>query len=527
MKRAKRGSAAGGPFETTIPHLPIGAIGSSFPPAATGRAASNVMAIVTRRRFLAGAGCLALGSGLVRSGRGAAATPLPPPAEPGSGRTVALSLVAAERPGTLPCFAGHRLPMWTLGDATWLPVVRMAIGDRLEAVFENRLPRADEHSSIHWHGIRLPNDQDGVPYLVQPPVEPGGSFRYAFTPPDTGTFFFHTHCNTIEQLGRGLMGILIVEGDTTEPYDADEVVMLRDWRIDLEAGAFSSFATKRGASKAGTYGNVRSANGAPEAVLGLPAGGDCRLRVINADPTRIMEVAIEGADAAVVAIDGVAVSPFPLAAWLIAPAMRVDLVVRAPGEGGVAHLVDRRADPALPLVRLVGAGAPRPARPFDPRPLRAGRIPEPDLAAAETLDFAFAPGGAAAVAPGDGPGGPFLGPICVSSDEFWSINGTAWPGGDHARIPAPLAVLRRGRSYRFRMRNTSRIAHPIHIHGHSFKVLSSDRQALPVHHADTVLLLPEETVEGAFVADNPGDWMFHCHVIEHQETGMMAYIRVA
>jgi len=485
------------------------------------------MRTVTRRRFLAGAGAVALGAGLAGSGRGSAAVPLPPPIEPGAGRTVPLALIAAERPGTLPCFGGHMLPMWTLSGETWLPVVRMQIGDRLEADFTNRLPRVGEHSSIHWHGIRLPNDQDGVPYLTQPPVEPGGSFRYAFTPPDTGTFFFHTHCNTVEQLGRGLMGILIVEGDTTEPYDADEVVMLRDWRIDVDEGAFSSFLTKRGASRAGTFGNVRSANGAPEAVIRLPASGDCRLRVINADPTRIMEIAIDGAVAAVIAIDGIAVPPFPLSAWLLAPAMRVDIVVRAPADGAVAHLVDRGADPPLPLVRLVGAGLSRPSGAFDPRPLRAGRIPEPDLAAAETLDFAFMAGaGAAAVSPGDGLDALLLGSICVSSDDFWSINGAAWPGQDHSRIPAPLAILERGRTYRLRMKNASRIAHPIHIHGHSFKVLASDRQSLPVHHADTVLLLPEETVEAAFVADNPGDWMFHCHIIEHQETGMMAYLRV-
>ena len=168
--------------------------------------------------------------------------------------------------------------------------------DRLDATLDNRLPHKDEHTSIHWHGIRLPNDQDGVPYLVQPPVEPGESFRYSFVPPDTGTFFFHTHCNTSEQLGRGLVGILIVDGDTTTPYAADEVVLLRDWRIDLDGGTFSSFTTARGANRAGTYGNVRSANGATQSEIALPASADCRLRVINADPTRIMDIAVDGAD---------------------------------------------------------------------------------------------------------------------------------------------------------------------------------------------------------------------------------------
>ncbi|HET7716190.1 MAG TPA: multicopper oxidase family protein [Bauldia sp.] len=484
------------------------------------------MLTVTRRRFMAGAGCVALGAAGLVGAASATGPALPQSAEPGAGRTVPLRLIAAERPQVLPCFGGHTLPMWTLSDATWLPVVRVNLGDRLDVAFENRLPVAGEHSSIHWHGIRLPNDQDGVPYLVQPPVEPGGSFRYVFTPPDTGTFFFHTHCNTAEQLGRGLMGILIVEGDAPEPYAADEVVLLRDWRIDSDTGGFASFTTKRGASRAGTYGNVRSGNGAPAAELRLPASSDCRLRVINGDPTRIMEVTVEGTEAAVIAIDGIAVPPFPLDGWLLAPAMRVDLAVRAPAAGDIAYLIDRRGEEPLRLAHLIGDGTPRPEAAFEPRPLRAGRIPEPDLAVAEihAFDFAAGPGGMPVVDPGLGPA---VGSICLASDDFWTINGTAWPGRDHARIPPPLAVLELGSSYRFLLRNLSKIAHPIHIHGHSFKVLGSNRRTLAIHHADTVLLLPEETVEVAFVADNPGDWMFHCHVIEHQETGMMAYLRVA
>jgi FtsP/CotA-like multicopper oxidase with cupredoxin domain len=90
-----------------------------------------------------------------------------------------------------------------------------------------------------------------------------------------------------------------------------------------------------------------------------------------------------------------------------------------------------------------------------------------------------------------------------------------------------LAVLERGKSYIFELSNTTPHQHPIHIHGHSFKVLRSNKRDLPIHHADTVLLQPKERVEVALVADNPGDWMLHCHIIEHQETGMMGIIRVA
>ena len=418
--------------------------------------------------------------------------------------------------------------MWTFSDADWLPTIRVNLGDRLDVVLDNRLPRDGEHTSIHWHGIRLPNDQDGVAFLTQRPVEPGETYHYGFVPPDTGTFFFHTHCNTAEQLGRGLAGVLIVDGDTVEPYAADETIFLRDWLVDFDKGAFRNFYTQRGASRAGTYGNVRSANGYGEAEVRLPSSADCRLRVINSDPTRVMEIAVVDAEAAVIAIDGVAVPPFPLDSWLLGPAMRFDLVVRAPGEGGVAQIVDRRLAEEVRLVRLVGTGPVLTRKSFDPVPLRAGRIPVSDLSIAERLSFVFAAAGSDApvVAVEGSPDGFFVGSLCLSAETYWTINDRAWPGGDRAVLPPPLALLRRGRSYIFLLKNADQLIHPIHIHGHTFKVLRSDRRRLPVHHADTVLLLPDETIEVAFVADNPGRWMFHCHIIEHQKTGMMGYVEV-
>ena len=224
---------------------------------------------------------------------------------------------------------------------------------------QNNLPREDEHSSIHWHGIRLPNDQDGVPYLTQQPVWPGEEFSYSFVPPDTGTFFFHPHCDTAQQLGRGMAGVLIVEGDESEPYDADVPIVLRDWRIDDAGDGFLPFFTPDGAGKGGTFGTVRSANGEINPEIVLPASGDCRLRLLNLDNTRVMEVGVEGAEAAIVAIDGIALPPLPLKSWRFGPAMRLDIVVRAPADGETVRLVDyfrRRARAARPADRQ-GRGA--------------------------------------------------------------------------------------------------------------------------------------------------------------------------
>ncbi len=117
-----------------------------------------------------------------------------------------------------------------------------------------------QHTSIHWHGVRGPNAMDGVPYLTQQPVQPRQNFSYRFTPPDAGTYFFHPHCNTAEQLGRGLVGVLIVENHA-ERFDDDVVMILKDWRIGSD-GKFLPFLTASGASRAGSFGTVRTINGA-------------------------------------------------------------------------------------------------------------------------------------------------------------------------------------------------------------------------------------------------------------------------
>jgi FtsP/CotA-like multicopper oxidase with cupredoxin domain len=127
----------------------------------------------------------------------------------------------------------------------------------------------------------------------------------------------------------------------------------------------------------------------------------------------------------------------------------------------------------------------------------------------------------------DGSSLPYADIMCLSSKTFWAINKQSWPEQGHQRLPPPLAVLTRGKSYIFELVNRTPHMHPIHIHGHTFTVLDSNKRELPQHLADTVLLTPKERIRVAFVADNPGDWMFHCHIIEHQETGMMGIIRVS
>lgn len=116
--------------------------------------------------------------------------------------------------------------------------------------------------------------------------------------------------------------------------------------------------------------------------------------------------------------------------------------------------------------------------------------------------------------------------LCRAERLFWAINNKAWPAMDMDKRPPPLAELKPGRSYVAEIVNHTQHPHPIHLHGHTFQVLSSSRGTKRGHWADTVLVVPDERVRIAFVAGEPGDWMLHCHIIEHQETGMMGYVRV-
>lgn len=447
---------------------------------------------------------------------------LPRLARPRSGKVHELGLIAAERPTRLFGEDSPALPLWTYRPEG-PPLVRLQRGDQLRATLVNKLR---EHTAIHWHGLRVPNAVDGVPYITQPPVQPGERFTYTFEATDTGTFFFHSHCNTVEQLGRGLFGILIVEGDSEWPFDADLVLALKDYRVG-EDGAFLPFLTDEGASRAGSFGARRTVNGKERPDLAVPAGGDVRLRIMNLDSTRVMEVGLEGAEAAVVAIDGHALTPTPLRSWRLGPAMRLDVMMRAPAAGGEVRLVDYFAPAPVELARLRAAGDTLRRPDFVPWPLLPNRQAEPDPARGAHLRLTFT---ATAIAQDlvlpDGQVLRYADSLCLADRTFWAINQNSWPEDGHERLPPPLFELGLGRTQRLELVNATPTQHPIHLHGHTFKVLKG-RKGTPVHWADTVLLGPKDRAEIAFVADNPGDWMLHCHIIEHQETGMMAYYRVA
>lgn len=394
------------------------------------------------------------------------------------------------------------------------PVIRMKKGEPFAARLMNAL---DEPTTIHWHGLRIVNAMDGVPEMTQPYVYPGDGFDYAFTPPDAGTFWYHPHCNTLTQMGHGLTGVIVVEDPADPVFDAEIVLNLRDWRLGT-GGAFIAPFKPRDAARGGTYGTVRTTNWQQQPSYDAPAGGLVRIRMAATDVTRIYTLAAEGAPAVVIALDGNPVdAPFPLDLLDFGPGQRVELIVRMPDqEGTEVKLGNVRGSSPFTIATLRAAGASLKRDIRDVKPLPANPVAEADLSTAKRIPLDFTATAEHAPVPS----------ICGTIGyTFWAINKVPWQG-DTPDPGAPVSELKLGKSYVLQVRNRTPHAHPIHLHGLSFRILNSNKRTVLPPPTDTILLLPDEQAELGLVADNPGDWLLHCHIIEHQKTGMSGYFRI-
>lgn len=404
--------------------------------------------------------------------------------------------------------------IWGYNGSVPGPELRLRQGERLRVSVENLL---DEETTVHWHGIRLPNAMDGVPHLTQKPIAAnGGKFLYEFEVPDAGTYWYHPHQRSLEQVGRGLYGALIVEEKEPPKVDRDVTWVLDDWRLDRDASIRGSFGNYMDASHAGRIGNTVTVNGRIAETFAVRAGERIRLRLINAANARIFGLEFAGHQPRIIALDGQPVTPHEPEGGrvVLGPAMRADLILDMTGKPGQRHQVTDTFYPRLKyrLLDLDYAAEPLRAKPLETEVrLPPNPLAEPDLAAAQHHEVLFS-------------GGMMGNMRGMSRGMAWAINGVS----QTEHVHEPLLVLRRGSTNILRMVNNTAWHHPIHLHGHSFRVITRNKQ--PTRHRewlDTVLVAPRETTEIAFVADNPGDWMFHCHILEHQAAGMMSAIRVA
>jgi FtsP/CotA-like multicopper oxidase with cupredoxin domain len=400
------------------------------------------------------------------------------------------------------------------------PALRIAQGRTFKVRAENRLA---EDTTVHWHGIRLPNPMDGVPGLTQPPIKPDSDFLYEFAPPDAGTFLYHSHDNSLEQMGRGLAGALIIEPSASYPVDRELIWVVQDWRLDRNAQIVPGFGNRMEAAMSGRVGNTVTIDGRVPDRVAVRAGERIRLRIINAATARIMALAFAGHRPIVIAFDGQPCDPHELKdRLLLGPAMRADLVLDMVGDPGSRYQVTDDFYGSRLAYALVDfayeSGPPLRARGRDAPPrLPPNPLPQPDLATAERHTLRLEGGMMGKMGMMDG---------MIGRGAVWAINGKSMTGDGAAEMP-PLLTLRRATTCVFELMNETAWWHPMHLHGHSFRVLRRNATAVP-HNiwGDTVLVRPRETVEVAFVADNPGNWLFHCHVMDHQMAGLMTVIRV-
>lgn len=473
----------------------------------------------SRRRFLMAAAAAAAGGGLLQSRRG-----LVPPAYAGAATH---RLVAQTGKAALLGSAGPRVPVWAYNGVVPGPEIRMRQGERLRAEVTNRL---DEATTVHWHGVRVPNAMDGVPHLTQKPIAPGASFTYEFVLPDAGTYWYHPHQRSYEQVDRGLYGALIIEEPQPIRVDRDLVWILDDWRLTRDGQVSETFGHLRDVTHNGRIGNTITLNGAYLDEFAVRAGERIRLRLINAANARIFGLEFAAHDPLIIALDGQPVTPHapPGGRVVLGPSMRCDLILDATGEPGERYVVRDMfyRNQAYELLSLTYAAKRLRARPpADPVELPRNPLPEPDVARAETHAILLQGGMMGDLTGATLNGKPLQNMMQVMRDgKAWAVNGVIAAG----HTPAPMFTLARNRSYVLALHNDTAWHHPMHLHGHSFRVIR--RNGKPTAHRewqDSVLMDPEERVEIAFVADNPGDWMFHCHILEHQEGGMMGVIRVA
>ena len=408
------------------------------------------------------------------------------------------------KPGVKEIIPGKPSNVLTMNGLAPGPVIRGKQNEPIRITVVNQL---DTATTMHWHGLRIPVDMDGVPYTGQMPIEPGESFVYQFTPPDAGTMWYHPHMESVEQMGKGLVGAMVIEEAEPLEFDLDIPLVLKNWHLN-EDGSFYPRSIKRYAARQGTPGLINTVNGKIKPKFSVPAGGRIRIRTINADNTAQYQLNCEQGQ--VLAIDA---NPIDfnqtLESFLLGTGVRMDFGFIAPQAIGEQFTL-RDGDQIIAEFEVVPSSLPTLHSQLPKIP--ANPVLEPNLAEAKQIGMTLEWDAAT-----DKNGDPL----------FWNLKTRPGQRPANCSYPNQIANLKLGNSYIFNIRNNTQYPHPIHFHGHTFRVLKSNKKTINPFLADTVVLEKNEQVQVGLVADNPGFWMFHCHVIEHMISGLVGLVKVA
>ena len=373
------------------------------------------------------------------------------------------------------------------------PEIRARQGQPIEVLLRNHL---EEGTAVHWHGVRLQNKMDGVPILTQDIVDPNKTHAYRFTPPDAGTFWYHSHYLSHEQVARGLMGPFIVQEDSPPDTDHDITAILADWQLDQDGQLAETFGDMHDLAHAGRMGNFARAF-LPN--ISLKKGQRIRLRLINAATDRIFSLNLAGLNGKIVALDGMPLpTPRDYDILPLAPAQRVDVIADVVERLEIATATRGGLYP-LGQIEARGETTPR----IDPIPaLLPNDLPRPGDV---TQDLVLTMQGGAM-------GGRHGG------DNIWAFNNLS------DLQSSPFGRFQRGETARIRLVNDTSFPHAMHLHGHHFYEVEKDGRLGDLR--DTSLIAARATRDILCVFDNPGKWMLHCHMLSHQVGGMKTWVEV-
>ena len=404
---------------------------------------------------------------------------------------------------------GKTVHAWTYDGGIPGPLIKTHVGDRLIVHFKNEL---DEPTTVHWHGVRVPIEMDGVPEISQPEVKKGESFTYDFVVRDAGLYWYHPHVMSAAQVGFGLYGALLVE-DPADGVNVEDQVTLVLSDIGFDAKGRLEPADSGGSAGMvfGREGDYVLVNGRRHPVLRARPGAPQRWRIVNAAKSRFFYLDLDGQPFTVIGADGgIQERSVTTDILLVTPGERVDVIVNPKGKAG-APLTLR----AMLYNRGYGSVEYRSVEdvltieftkeaPVAAKPITVAReLPVPSIDGATPVNVVLT-----------------LPPMKDNKSEF-QVNGVPfWKAKPYA--------AKLGEKQLWIVKNDSDWDHPFHLHGFFFQVIDEKGQPVrPLALKDTVNIPMKTTMRLLVTFDErPGQWMFHCHILDHADGGLMGTVQV-
>jgi len=457
--------------------------------------------------------------------------------------------------------AGKRVRALTINGGIPGPTLRFREGDFARIRVHNDL--RNEETSTHWHGLLLPNEQDGVPHVTTPPIRPGSVHTFEFPLRHAGTYWFHSHTHLQEQ--SGVFGSIVVEPRGGEPVktDREQVLVLSDWtnynpmevlRMLMRGSDYFGILRHNSQSILGAWrrGMLKEyfqrewdrmppmdfsdvgyhaflINGRRQTRIEGRPGERVRLRVINASAATYFYLNSSAGPMTLIAADGPAVQPVQVDRFLMAIAETYDLLITIPASGEF-ELRATSQDGSGHASAFFGQGTAHPAS-DPPRPNLYQMDQMLNLALEEQEDD---PRASLRL---DRPGSPYRLLKAVKDTTLpaglprrritlhltGDMNRYIWSFDGKTIAQDPFIKIRKGEIIELELINDSMMHHPIHLHGHFFRLLMGNGARSPLKHTVDVPPMSSRLVE--FEANEDKDWMFHCHILYHMMSGMARVFR--